>query len=269
MRAPNLVSATVRITDNYASGQDVLSFADTPAITGTWDAATGTLTLAGIDTMADYQAALRAVTYQNTSNDPSTLPRMVSFTINDGVLASDTVTRDIAVLIPPMLSGVETAALAYAKNTPATAITSAIVAAGVESADLVIATVQITGNYQSGEDVLSFTDTPAITGIWNATTGTLTLVGSDTVAHYQAALRAVMYQNTSQSPSTLTRTVSFTVNDGAINSNTVTRDITVTQVNNPPTLSGIEAAALAYRGGRAPRRSPLPLSPPTSKAGTS
>ena len=74
----------------------------------------------------------------------------------------------------------------------------------------------------------SFANTANITGTWNATTGTLTLAGSDTVADYQAALRAVTYQNTSQNPRRLTRTVSFTVNDGAANSNTVTRTITVT-----------------------------------------
>ena len=83
------------------------------------------------------------------------------------------------------------------------------------------ATVQITGNYQNGQDVLSFTNTANITGSWNATNGTLTLTGPDTVADYQAALQAVKYQNTSDNPSTATRTVSFTVNDGAANSNTV------------------------------------------------
>ncbi len=76
----------------------------------------------------------------------------------------------------------------------------------------------MTGNDASSQDVLSFINpasfTANITGTWNATTGTLTLTGSDTVANYQAALRAVKYQNTSQNPSALTRTVSFTVNDG-------------------------------------------------------
>ena len=33
-----------------------------------------------------------------------------------------------------------------------------------------------------------------ITGSWNAATGTLTLSGSDTVAHYQTALRAVTFR---------------------------------------------------------------------------
>ena len=54
------------------------------------------------------------------------------------------------------------------------------------------------------------------------------------------------YQNTSDNPSAATRTVSFKVNDGAADSNVLTRSITVTPVNDAPVLAGIEAAALAY-----------------------
>ncbi len=250
VESANLVSATVQITANYQNGQDVLAFTNTPNITGTWNATTGTLTLTGSDTVADYQAALRAVTYENTSLNPSVLTRTVSFMVNDGAANSNTVTRSIAVLVPPALSGIETSALAYTEGQSATDITATLVAADAESANLVSATVQISGNYASGQDVLAFANTPNITGTWNATTATLTLAGSDTVADYQAALRAVTYLNTSQNPSALTRTVSFMVNDGMLASNTVTRSITVTPVNNPPTLSGIEVSALAYTEGQ-------------------
>ena len=85
--------------------------------------------------------------------------------------------------------------------------------------------------------MLSFADTPAITGTWDAATGTLTLAGIDTMADYQAALRAVMYQNTCCTPNTLARTASFTVNDGTANSNAASRNITVNYVNLAGTLS--------------------------------
>ena len=122
-------------------------------------------------------------------------------------------------------------------NDAATAITATITASDVDNTNLAGATIQITGNYQNGQDVLSFTNTGSITGRWNATNGTLTLSGSDTVANYQAALRAVKYQNTSDNPSGLARTVSFTVNDGTANSNTVTRNIAVTPVNDAPVIT--------------------------------
>ena len=99
------------------------------------------------------------------------------------------------------------------------------------------ATIQITGNYVNGEDMLAFTNTAAITGNWNAVSGTMTLSGSDTLTNYRDALKAVTYRNTSNDPSTLVRTVSFTVNDGDDVSDPVTRDVNITAVNDAPVIS--------------------------------
>ena len=77
-----------------------------------------------------------------------------------------------------MLAGIEGTALAYTENDAATAITATITASDVDNATLAGATVQITGNYQNGQDVLCFANTATITGSWNAATGTLTLSGS-------------------------------------------------------------------------------------------
>src|SRR5690606_38513981 len=56
-----LTGATVRITDFLAG--DVLSFIDQNGITGSYDAASGVLTLSGTATKEQYQAALRSITY--------------------------------------------------------------------------------------------------------------------------------------------------------------------------------------------------------------
>ena len=87
------------------------------------------------------------------------------------------------------------------------------------------------------------------TGIWNPGTGILSLSNSATLAQYTAALRTVRYQNVSEDPSVLTRTVSFTVNDGTAPSLAVTRNIAVTAVNDAPVLSGIETTPVAYTAG--------------------
>ncbi|WP_164172148.1 hypothetical protein, partial [Streptococcus pneumoniae] len=78
------------------------------------------------------------------------------------------------------------------------------------TATLTTASVQISGNYAIGEDLLTFADTATITGSFNVATGTLTLTGTDTVANYQSALRSVTYADNSENPSTLARTVTFT-----------------------------------------------------------
>src|SRR5205085_522823 len=130
-----------------------------------------------------------------------------------------------------------------------------------DSTTLASATIQITGNYINGQDVLSFTPAFGVTGVFNAATGTLTLSGTTTVANYQALLRTVKYANTSDDPSTATRTVSFQVNDGAGSnnlSNIITSTISVTAVNDPP-------VAFAFAG--LPAQAGIPITYPAGKLG--
>lgn len=75
-------SATVSITANFASGQDVVAMPATGPITASYAAGTGVLTLTGTGTASDYQAAFRAVTYNNTSGSPSTSARTIRFLVD-------------------------------------------------------------------------------------------------------------------------------------------------------------------------------------------
>lgn len=108
----------------------------------------------------------------------------------------------------------------------------------VDNANIVSATIVIT-NGQAG-DVLAATGTlPAgITASYNSTTYTLTLTGSATKAAYQTALAQILYSSTSDNPTignTVTgRTISVTVNDGALASNTAVTTVAVTAVNDAP-----------------------------------
>jgi len=241
----NLAGATVKITNNYQRGSDFLSFANTKRIRGAWNAVAGTLTLTGVDTLARYQAALRSVKYRNTSPNPGTALRSVSFLVTDGAATSSERARMIAVKPindRPVLRGIETKPLSYVKNQTATAITATIQSADVDNTILTGATVQITRGYQRGQDVLAFIGTDTIKTVWDTKTGTLTLRGNDTVAAYQAALRAVTYQNASASPSTAQRTVTFQVSDGRSVSRTVARSIRW--------RAGVAAAASAANAAR-------------------
>jgi hypothetical protein len=216
-------------------GEDVLSFTDTVDITGVFTPATGVLTLSGSDTVANYETALRNVRYENTSDAPSTLSRTVTWTAMDGVETSAPVTSTIdvtAVNDPPVLTAGAT--LDYTENDPPTAIDTTITVVDPDDADLESATAQITGNYVNGEDVLSFTNMLGITGVWTPATGTLALSGTSSKANYQTALRSVAYENTSDDPSTLARTVTWIASDGSDSSVGVTSTINVTAVNDPP-----------------------------------
>ena len=244
----NLTGATVRITGNYVNGQDLLSFLTQNGITGVWDASTGTLTLTGTATVAQYQAALRSITYTNSSDNPSTATRTVSFTVTDGALTSTAATRNIAITAVNDAPVVTTSggSSSFTENGSAVAVDSGLTVSDVDSTNLHGATVRITGNYSNGQDLLSFTNQNGISGSWNASTGTLTLSGTATVAQYQTALRSITYSNSSENPSTTARTVSFTVTDSSsAASNTATRTVGVTAINDAPVITSNGGGASA------------------------
>jgi hypothetical protein len=82
-----LVGATVSISGNFVTGQDVLGLngAASGGITSSYNATTGILTLSGSASAADYQATLRKVTYTNTSANPSTSARVITFSLNSAI----------------------------------------------------------------------------------------------------------------------------------------------------------------------------------------
>jgi len=94
----NVESAQISISSNFAPGEDLLHFIDQFGITGNYDSATGILALSGAAPISDYQAALRSITYENNSDNPSVLNRTISFMQNDGDSDSNELTRLINVI---------------------------------------------------------------------------------------------------------------------------------------------------------------------------
>lgn len=254
----NAQMATIKISANYQSGQDRLVFVDTANITGSFNVATGVLILSGVDTLSNYRAALRSVSYTNLSDTPNSLARTVTFQIFDEVgQASQTVNRVVNVTPAndrPVLIGLETGNLDYTEN-GTVFVTSSVIATDPDSNNASSATVKITTNYASNQDVLSFTNTATISGNWNPATGTLTLTGNDSLTNYRLALRSVTYTNTSNAPSAAKRTLEFQITDDlALPSVIVTRAINVIPVNDAPVLSS-PTSGLAYVEGTVQKRS--------------
>jgi hypothetical protein len=128
---PNLVGATVAITSGFAAGEDVLGFTDQNGITGSYNPATGVLTLTGAASAANYQAALRSVTYRETSADPSTVSRTIRFVVDDGFVmnhASNIQSRTIAVV---------------AVNTPPTVNGPSVGPSGLRDTDIVVSGISV------------------------------------------------------------------------------------------------------------------------------
>src|SRR5258708_18705489 len=125
------------------------------------------------------------------------------------------------------------------------------------------ATIHVAGTYVKSHDILGFTKQKGITGSFNAATSTEALTGSSSVANYQAALDSITYFNNSDNPSGLDRTVSYTVNDGSLNSNTSTSTVHVTPVNDPPvvTFGAITGFTEPPNGTPAANSTPITIAP--------
>lgn len=251
-----LLSASIAVTGNLVASEDVLGFVNVPPnmgnIVGNYNAAMGVLTLTSAGataTLAEWQTALRAVSYFNASDDPDTAIRTIQYRVHDGGLESNSVSSTITVTSENDAPQTATAStLVYTENESARVINGAIAVSDADSAQLVSGSVRISANFSSGEDTLAFSNDGStmgnITGSYDAGNGLLSLVssgGTATVSQWQAALRSVTYANSSDDPTTAPRTVAFVVNDGSLDSNSLDHTIVVTAVNDAPTASGTSA----------------------------
>jgi len=90
-----LSGATVKVSNNYSEGEDIITFSNQNGISGTFDSPEGLLTLSGSATLTDYETALASITYNNVSATPSQLTRQVSFRAYDGSDSSNIFIRFI------------------------------------------------------------------------------------------------------------------------------------------------------------------------------
>ena len=121
-----LATATVSITTGFAAAEDVLSFVNDGATMGniaaSYDAGTGVLTLtsnSATATLAEWQTALAAVTYTNSSEAPSAATRTISFIVNDGTDDGVAGTKDVTVMPvndAPIITGTPVLSVAQAAS---------------------------------------------------------------------------------------------------------------------------------------------------------
>ncbi|GJE05553.1 hypothetical protein AOPFMNJM_0855 [Methylobacterium jeotgali] len=182
-------------------------------------------------------------TYRYTPAADANGPVVLGYTITDGFggtvaqIASFAVTpvNDAPVLTLPDRT------LGYVEDAAPLAVAADVAVADVDSPMLRGATIRVAAGFHAGEDTLAVTLAAGsgLTAQYDQATGTLTLAGLATLAAYSAALASVTYHNDSQAPSAETRVIAFTViDDAGLESAAVIRSVTVTPVNDAPTVSG-------------------------------
>jgi hypothetical protein len=184
-------------------------------------------------------ALLRNITYRNsnTASPDTTTARTVRFVLTDGdggTSVNTDATVTVAPNTPPTLAG--GVSVDFTEDGGAIVLDSNLTVDDANDSELESATVTIGNLLDTGKETLAAnTAGTAITASYTAPT--LTLTGTDTVANYQQVLRSVTYDNASQHPNITGRSIDFTVNDGSVNSNTVTTTLTVLSVNDAPSLT--------------------------------
>jgi hypothetical protein len=251
--------ATSAVGGGYNPATDSLAFAGTQFISGSFDATTGILTLSGYDTMDNWNAALQSVTFNYSGSVVTNPTRTITFKADDGLVLSNRPTRTIniqgPVASPPIVTGTSGTPVAWTEALPPASAPVVTIAPGLTITDgstgqLTSATVTISQNFSSGEDVLGWNATVAAANNITVSSSphshfiTLTPTTPDTsesLAAFQAVLRTVNYTNTSQKPTAVPRTITFTVVDSNSITSTVTTSsqqlVSVTAVNNPPLIT--------------------------------
>ncbi len=92
-----LTSAAVYINAGWEFADQLVADTTGTNITAFYDSSQGLLFLDGVDTVANYQAVFRSVTYSDTSDTPSTTDRGIEFTVNDGTFDSTIATKVVSV----------------------------------------------------------------------------------------------------------------------------------------------------------------------------
>ena len=238
-----LQSATVSISSGLLTGDVLAATTAGTSITASYNAASGVLTLTGNDTLAHYQQVLDSVTYVSTSDNPTNFgtdtSRTISWVVNDGTLNNSTI-QTTALSITgtddaPVLTVAATAS--YSENAAPVTLSPAATVNDVDNQTLQSATVSISSGFFTGDVLAATTAGTGITASYNAASGVLTLTGNDTLAHYQQVLDSVTYASTSDNPTNFgtdtSRTISWVVNDGTLNS-TKSTTLAITAVNDAP-----------------------------------
>ncbi|WP_417782550.1 LamG-like jellyroll fold domain-containing protein [Terasakiella pusilla] len=247
---------SVVVQVNGFTPDDILTFTAQGGITGTYDSATGQLILSDSGssaTNADFNAVMKSIAFNNSSDSPDTSNRVITMKVNDGTLFSTEISETVSV------QGVNDAPVV---NDPATEpdLTTIqedhIFNDGTSVSDLL---AQLDVSDADGDAIgIALTSTPEIDGYWqystdnggfwtslpalNDSTAHL-LAGTDLVRfvpyqdfHGQVSLQFRLWDGTAGSAGS---SYDATTNgaDTAFSAQVVTANLAVSSVNDAPELS--------------------------------
>jgi len=250
----DIVSASVTLTtpdsnDMLQYGRQVSN--GVSAAPYLYESSTGLMTISGTVNSNAYEIWLTNIFFTNMNDRPKAGTRTVVFEVCRAADDCLTATKTIVVTPvndKPMLT-LSSALFSYTEMTGKQYVDATLTVTDPDTDTLSKASVQISGGYDSGKDVLSCENDPATLSVggtsyglsqsWNATTGTLTVSTSGTapLSVWETILREVQYENPSQHPASETRTFTFKAYDGSDWSDEETRQMTFITINEKPVIA--------------------------------
>ncbi|GDY11708.1 hypothetical protein LBMAG53_05860 [Planctomycetota bacterium] len=240
------------------------------AITAVWTQATLSLALSGADTVANYQAVLRTLTYANTSENPPGGVRSIQVQVDDGQSPSNVAVCSLTVTAVPDLpvvdlnagaSGIDIASGTFTENGASLLLADpAATIVDLDHPSITELRATITNLAQPNQEFIE-ADHSTIVGAmlvnFNPIIGELTVTGTATVAEYQAVLRGLRYRHSGEAPSAVGRKIRIIVLSGGQSSGPATATVDMAPINDPPTvdLNGAGAGtgtSATYAEGQAP-----------------
>jgi lysophospholipase L1-like esterase len=214
-------------------------------------------------TASQVQTLIRNLTFWDDSSNPA-LSRAITFNLA-GTTRTDTVTV-IPVNEPALVdlngAGSGSNGSAAFREQTSLAIAPAATLSDIDSANLASLKATLVARPDGNAvesltlnaEAASLAAANGLTVTYSATTGILAIAGAASQAAYQSILRGVIYNNTSDNPSTTSRTITVVANDGQ--SDSLSRSVTlgITRINDAPDLdlngsgAGV-STAINYRAG--------------------
>jgi len=235
--------------ESLALNSAATTAASNAGLTVSYTEGTGVLSITGSASASVYQTILRGIEYNNTdaAADITTGDRTVNVVANDGDGNSTSVSSTISVVTAPVtdLNGATSGTsvtISFSEGGGATVIAGSATVTEPDGDNLNQFVIALT-NAQTGDilKVGSRSDGDVVNGITISedSDSQITLSGSATAADYQALIREITFNNTSEAPNETARTITFSGRD--VNSNTgasASATVNVSGVNDAPTNGG-------------------------------
>ena len=257
---------------NPQDGRNELLIADVlgTSIEQTYNELDHTLSLAGLDSLANYTSVIATIAYDNNVHSPGrpgTTPRMITFLPFDGTHYGREVTVQVsftAVNDPSMadlngpLPGTDSMAT-FVEEGPPVAVFPNVTFFDIDNTSLSYIEVQIVNVVNTPLEILQVLDVVqrtdpsqkvvTVTNLrpqtdYDYDTGTLMVSGLDYISEYELVLRTLTYSNLADEPNDSMRLISVILNDGLVSSSPVFASVQVELVNDSPFFISPSSSAI-------------------------